>query len=377
MSDFEPTSYGLSDTFRLTSYGDLKESKGCKVPERVVSELLDTFAADSSTTSGGQQQKSKLEQMLLQMNINPRSPGEGVQHHLTIECRYPIIDDPYTMGKIICAEAVGDLYAMGITECEQLMMLVCWPPRMTADEFNLVFELMEQGFKDCFRTTGPMVIWAQYAHHRNWFIAGGLASAYWSKRHLLERGNAVDGDVLVLTKPLGTQVAIDAYGCIGQPDRWERYKNVVSENDVDIAYQQAVRLMCHLNRKAARLMHLHNAHGAIAVSGRGLLAHAKTLALLQKQSVSFVIDTLPVIANMAAVAKAVDGADNCPLLQGRSAETSGGLLICMSYEEAVFYCKFIKAEDDHLAWIIGTVQSGPREATIIDNVTIIEVPDRT
>ena len=72
---------------------------------------------------------------------------------------------------------------------------------------------------------------------------------------------------------------------------------------------------------AAMVMHIYNAHGATDVTGFGLLGHAQTLAKHQKNEVSFVIHNLPVIAKMAAVAKACG--NMFQLLQGHSAETSG------------------------------------------------------
>ena len=73
--------------------------------------------------------------------------------------------------------------------------------------------------------------------------------------------------------------------------------------------------------------------------GFGLLGHAQALARNQKNEVSFVIHNLPVIAKMAAVAKACG--NMFQLLQGHSAETSGGLLICLPREQAAAYCKVI------------------------------------
>jgi selenide,water dikinase len=71
-------------------------------------------------------------------------------------------------------------------------------------------------------------------------------------------------------------------------------------------------------------MHKYNAHGATDVTGFGLLGHAQTLAKHQKNEVSFVIHNLPVIAKMAAVAKACG--NMFQLLQGHSAETSGSTI---------------------------------------------------
>lgn len=60
--------------------------------------------------------------------------------------------------------------------------------------------------------------------------------------------NAVVGDVLVLTKPLGTQVAVNAHQWLDQPERWNRIKLIVSEDDVRKAYQRAMDSMARLNR---------------------------------------------------------------------------------------------------------------------------------
>lgn len=67
--------------------------------------------------------------------------------------------------------------------------------------------------------------------------------------------NAVVGDVLVLTKPLGTQVAVNAHQWLDQPDRWNRIKLVVSEEDVRKGYQRAMDSMARLNRTGTSMLH--------------------------------------------------------------------------------------------------------------------------
>lgn len=66
--------------------------------------------------------------------------------------------------------------------------------------------------------------------------------------------NAVIGDVIVLTKPLGTQVAVNAHQWLEQPDRWNRIKLIVSEEDVNKAYQRAMDSMARLNRTGTYCM---------------------------------------------------------------------------------------------------------------------------
>lgn len=70
--------------------------------------------------------------------------------------------------------------------------------------------------------------------------------------------NAVVGDVLVLTKPLGTQVAVNAYQWLDQPERWNRVKLVVTEDDVRKAYQRAMFSMARLNRTGNAVYSLRN-----------------------------------------------------------------------------------------------------------------------
>ena len=59
---------------------------------------------------------------------------------------------------------------------------------------------------------------------------------------------AVPGDVLVLTKPLGTQVAVNAHQWLDQSERWNRIKLVVSEEDVKKSYMRAMDSMARLNK---------------------------------------------------------------------------------------------------------------------------------
>ncbi|XP_044538883.1 selenide, water dikinase 2 isoform X2 [Gracilinanus agilis] len=177
---------------------------------------------------------------------------------------------------------------------------------------------------------------------------------------------------------LGSQPSLSASCHSGhdEPEKWNKIKLVVSKEDVELAYQEAVFSMAVLNRTAAGLMHTFNAHAATDVTGFGILGHAQNLAKQQRSEVSFVIHNLPIIAKMAAVSKA---SGRFGLLQGTSAETSGGLLICLPREQAARFCAEIKSPkygEGHQAWIIGIVEKGNQTARIIDKPRIIEVMPR-
>lgn len=53
----------------------------------------------------------------------------------------------------------------------------------------------------------------------------------------------------------------------------------------------------------------------------------------------------------------------------------GGLLICLPREHAAAYCEDIKKREGYPAWIVGEVVKGDRTATLVENPTIIEVPE--
>ena len=88
-----------------------------------------------------------------------------------------------------------------------------------------------------------------------WCTIGGVGTTICQPNEFIIPDSAVVGDVLVLTKPLGTQVALNAHQWLDQPERWNRIKLVVSEEDVRKAYQRAMDSMARLNRTASRLMH--------------------------------------------------------------------------------------------------------------------------
>lgn len=95
------------------------------------------------------------------------------------------------------------------------------------------------------------------------------------------------------------KVAVNAHQWLDQPERWNRIKLVVSEEDVRKAYHRAMDSMARLNRIASRLMHKYNAHGATDVTGFGLLGHAQTLASHQKNEVCcFIVIKLSNVVNV-------------------------------------------------------------------------------
>ncbi|EHA97363.1 Selenide, water dikinase 2 [Heterocephalus glaber] len=269
----------------------------------------------------------------------------------TTDFFYPLVEDPYMMGRIACANVLSDLYAMGITECDNMLMLLSVSQNMNEEEREKVTPLMIKGFRDAAAEGGTAVTGGQTAVNP-WIIIGGVATMVCQPNEFIMPDSAVVGDVLVLTKPLGTQVAVNAHQWLDNPERWDKINMVVSREEVELAYQEAMFNMATLNRTAAGLMHTFNAHAATDITGFGILGHSQNLAKQQRNEVSFVIHNLPIIAKMAAISKA---SGRFGLLQGTSAETYG---------------------EGHQAWIVGIVEKGNRTARIIDKPRVIEVLPR-
>uniref|UniRef100_A0A8C8IVX4 selenide, water dikinase n=2 Tax=Oncorhynchus tshawytscha TaxID=74940 RepID=A0A8C8IVX4_ONCTS len=292
----------------------------------------------------------------------------------TTDFFYPLVEDPYMMGRIACANVLSDLYAMGITECDNMLMLLSVSQKMSEQDRERVMPLMIRGFRDAAEEGGTSVTGGQTVVNP-WIIIGGVASVVCQPNEFIMPDSAVPGDVLVLTKPLGTQVAVNAHQWLDQPERWNKIKLVVSKEEVEQAYQEAMFSMATLNRTAAGLMHRFQAHAATDVTGFGLLGHARNLATMQRAEVAFVIHNLPIIAKMAAISKAYGNIFN--LLGGTSSETSGGLLVSLPREQAARFCAEVKGQGSGGgAWIIGIVEKGERGARIIDKPRIIEVQPR-
>ncbi|RXM30705.1 Selenide, water dikinase 1 [Acipenser ruthenus] len=276
-------------------------------------------------------------------------------------------------GRIACANVLSDLYAMGVTECDNMLMLLGISNKLTDKERDKVMPLIIQGFKDAAEEAGTSVTGGQTVLNP-WIVLGGVATTVCQPNEFIMPDNAVPGDVLVLTKPLGTQVAVAVHQWLDIPEKWNKIKLVVTQEDVELAYQEAMMNMARLNRTAAGLMHTFNAHAATDITGFGILGHAQNLARQQRNEVSFVIHNLPVLAKMAAVSKACGNMFG--LMHGTCPETSGGLLICLPREQAARFCAEIKSPkygEGHQAWIIGIVEKGNRTARIIDKPRIIEV----
>jgi len=292
----------------------------------------------------------------------------------TTDYFYPLVDDPYMQGRIGAANVLSDLYAMGVINCDNVLMILAASTEMSKLQRDVCTKLMIEGFNDTVKEAESEVTGGQTVLNP-WPIIGGAATSICTKEEIIMPISAVPGDLIVLTKPLGTQVAVNVSQWRYQEKRWINVQDIITKEEAARAYEISIESMARLNRNAAKLMHKYGAHGATDVTGFGILGHGRNLAKNQVAPVHFEIHTLPIIRSM----KEVDEKINMfSLMKGLSAETSGGLFVCLPPDRAEAFCKELEEIDGCPAWIIGRVITSNEDQSkntcnLMDNPTIITV----
>ena len=171
----------------------------------------------------------------------------------------PVLDDPYLYGAVGAANALSDVYAMG-GDALLAINLVAWPDN--ADETML--ESVLRGGADKVSEAGAFLAGGHTLVDRE--PKYGLAVTGLVKpERLLRKGGALHGDVLVLTKPLGSGTITTA---------------IKRGSAADAHVETCVGIMATLNRgamQAAQSIH-PQVHAATDVTGFGLLGHAHEMS---------------------------------------------------------------------------------------------------
>ena len=281
----------------------------------------------------------------------------------------PITLDPYKQGYIAAANTLSDLYAVGVTEVDSVLMLLGLSLSIPEPYSSLVGGLMMKGFRDCCIAASTCCSGGQTVLNP-WPLVGGVASSVVRRDELIGSHVSIDDDVghvIVLTKPLGTQIAGNLAIWMMDVDKWERVLSLgVDEHEASRAVSLAESNMMKLNRKAAMAAKQCGAIAATDVTGFGLLGHAENLALLFSKH-DIVIEKLPVISGLELLERGVTV--DYRLTKGYSAETSGGLLIVLRTSRVDEFMRIFQEP----AWVIGSLIKGSGKAIIVPNPEIIKV----
>jgi len=280
----------------------------------------------------------------------------------TVDFFTPIVDDAYDFGRIAAANAFSDVYAMGGKPLLALN-LVGWPRTLP---YELLGDVLRGG-ADIAREAGAFVLGGHSVDDPEPKY-GMVAIGEVHPDRIVTLARARVGDVLLLTKPLGTGVLTTALK-----------RDLATAADLE----PAVRSMVTLNAGAARAMLATGVHAATDVTGFGLLGHLHNMLSASGVAAEIEAASLPLLPralelaergaiaggtkrNREAVAEQVRFAPSVsePLrVLCCDAQTSGGLLIAVPEDRAPALLAALERERTPAAARIGRIVSG-RAGTI-------------
>jgi selenide,water dikinase len=175
----------------------------------------------------------------------------------TLDFFTPVVDDPYSFGRVAAANALSDLYAMG-AEPLFALNIVGFPAKKLPLE--ILTDILRGG-SDTVREAGIFVLGGHSIDDPEPKY-GLVATGRVRRDQVVTNAAARPGDLLVLTKPLGTGIYTTALK-----------RDLLGPGDEP----RIVELMAALNRGAAEAMLEANAHAATDITGYGLLGHLHTM----------------------------------------------------------------------------------------------------
>ncbi len=263
----------------------------------------------------------------------------------TVDVITPVANDPHIFGSIAATNALSDIFAMGATPRTALCILGF---SSCDTEREVVLEIL-RGADEVFQREGVALL-GGHTFEDPELKVGFSITGLTTKDRLLTVKGAEEGNILLLTKPIGTGVIVTA---------------LKGEKLTDEEMQEALSWMTLSNRTASELALRAGATACTDVTGFGLLGHAYNI--IREEPLDLVIDSdsVPLLAGVMDLVEmgiVPEGAyDNLKFLQGvadftgvpeekqlilSDPQTSGGLLITLSeeglreFEEArIFYKK--------------------------------------
>jgi selenide,water dikinase len=246
----------------------------------------------------------------------------------------PMVDDPYTFGRIAAVNALSDVWAMGGTPLAG-MNLVSYPLAELGGE--ALKEILRGGLS-AMAEAGAVLAGGHTVEGQE-LLYGLAVTGTVHPDKIWRNAGAEPGDVLLLTKPLGTGVVTTAAKA-----------EMVDANDLSTA----LRWMATPNREAAEALHEVGPHAVTDVTGFGLAGHLAEMAEASGVAVEVDLGTLPLLpgaleaaatglvpagagknrTSVSAVLEVDAGADELRVDLCLDPQTSGGLLAAVAPEHA-------------------------------------------
>jgi selenide,water dikinase len=269
----------------------------------------------------------------------------------TVDFFTPIADDPETYGKIAAINSLNDVYAMGGTPISALS-IVCYPQK---GDWDVLAKILLGGQQQM--NTENVVIIGGHSVDDAEIKFGYAVTGVIHPEKIVKNSGAKAGDVLVLTKPIGT-------GAISTAIK----RGVAKQESVDAALKAMTTSAAH----ASKVMKAVGANGCTDITGFGLLGHAFEMAKGSNVTLQIDSSSVPLLPNVLELIEQkmlTRGDKNNRLYVGETVkinegvsgvmqsalfdpQTAGGLLISLANEQAQELLKQVEG-----AKIIGRVEA--------------------
>lgn len=283
----------------------------------------------------------------------------------TLDFFTPIVDDPYLFGQIAATNSLSDVYAMGGKPIIALN-IVCFPKYL---DIKILGEILKGG-ADKVKEAGALLI-GGHSVEDDEPKYGLSVTGFVHPEKVLTNSGAKPGDVLILTKPLGSGILSTGIKA-----------GLLDDEVID----RVVKVMNTLNREAAEGMEKVKVNACTDVTGFGLIGHAFEMAKGSETTLIIESEKVPVIEgtfDMASMGIIPAGAYKNMGFVGEEAafaesvtidiqnilydpQTSGGLLISLPEEEADKLLEIFKETIDLDFALVGKVKE--KGATYIEVV---------
>lgn len=253
----------------------------------------------------------------------------------TLDFFTPIVDSPYLFGKIACANALSDVYAMGGTP-QTAMAILAFPTATMSNE--IVAEVLQGACDLLTELNVPLV--GGHSIDDDTLKFGLSVTGFVHPEKIWSNARAETGDILILTKALGTGTITAALK-----------RDEVTESQIDEALQSMTQANQITNLLTAELTDA--IHAATDITGFGLLGHGVQMAKASQKTFIIQSAQLPVLSqtkeflqkgmltkahrsNREYVSENVqyNSVDDITALVMLDPQTSGGLLLSVKKEKA-------------------------------------------
>ena len=274
----------------------------------------------------------------------------------TVDFFTPIVDDPYTYGRITALNSINDVWAMGGTPITALA-ITCFPKKGL--DFSILAEMMRGGL-DVLVENNVALIGGHSVDDKQIMFGYAVTGTIDPRKIATNRG-ARAGELLILTKPIGT-------GVISTGIKFEKARTETVEASLDT--------MLLAGRDAAQAMREFDVRAATDVTGFALLGHAWEMARASRVTIeidSAKVPQIPGAFELAAQGLLTSGDKSNRLYVGEDIEISGGVdenLLRLFYDPQTAGGMLISISTDRANELLARLHKTYAHASIIGRVTM-------